>query len=124
MTRLLRSELLKIRTTNTWWLLGLGSVLTTGLALLINCERAAFYLHETFTVPQGASPAEVEQARQAFAAQHQVLTQATNIFTSGQLFGCLFVALLGVLLITNEYYHQMATTTYLATPHRTKVVVA
>ena len=50
--------------------------------------------------------------------------QAANIFTSGQYFGGLFVLLLGILLITNEYYHQTATATFLTTPHRTKVIVA
>jgi ABC-2 type transport system permease protein len=122
MTRLLRSELLKIRTTNTWWLFGLGSILMTGLALLANCYQAHIYLNEKLTIPSDASAAQAQQLRENYEAQHQVITQAANIFTSGQFFGCLFVALLGVLLITNEYQHQTATTTYLTTPHRTKVV--
>ncbi len=124
MTRLLRSELLKIRTTNTWWLFGLASILTTALALVINCAQAHFFLNERLDIPPDTPPDQAERMRESFEAQHQVLTQATTVFTSGQLFGCLFVAILGVLLITNEYHHQTATATYLATPHRTKVVVA
>ena len=52
------------------------------------------------------------------------IAQAANIYTSGQFFGVLFVSLLGILLITNEYYHQTATTTFLTTPHRSRVVAA
>jgi ABC-2 type transport system permease protein len=36
----------------------------------------------------------------------------------------LFALLLGTLLMTNEYFHQTATTTFLATPHRTLVIAA
>src|SRR5205085_6262527 len=34
------------------------------------------------------------------------------------------VMLLAILLITNEFYHQTATATFLATPKRTRVIVA
>jgi ABC-type transport system involved in multi-copper enzyme maturation permease subunit len=124
MNQLIRSEILKIRTTNTWWIFALGSIVMTGLTLAANCVQAHYYLHEKLNLPADLPAAEAEQARQAFEAQHQVVTQAANIFTSGQFFGSLFVALLGILLITNEYYHQTATATFLTTPHRTKVVVA
>jgi ABC-2 type transport system permease protein len=118
MTGLIRSEVLKIRTTHTWWIFALASVLTTALALAANFFQAHLFLKES--AGAGAPP---EQA-QAVAAQGQVITHAANVFTSGQYFGCLFAALVGILLITNEYYHQTATATFLATPHRTKVVVA
>jgi ABC-2 type transport system permease protein len=122
-SRLVRAELLKIRTTNTWWLFGIGAIVMTGLALLVNGVQAHYFLKETFQAPENARPEQVEQARAQFEAQHQVVTQAANIFTSGQFFGVLFVMLLGILVITNEYYHQTATTTFLTTPHRTTVVV-
>jgi ABC-2 type transport system permease protein len=124
MNRLIRSELLKIRTTHTWWIFALASVLTTALALALNFAQAHFYLNQKLNLPSDMPADQAAQARQSFEAQHQVLTQATNIFTSGQFLGCLFVAILGILLITNEYYHQTATATFLATPHRTKVVTA
>jgi ABC-type transport system involved in multi-copper enzyme maturation permease subunit len=124
MNRLIRSEILKIRTTNTWWIFALASIVMTGLTLAANCVQAHYYLHEKLNLPSDLPAAEAEQARQAWEAQHQVVTQAANIFTSGQFFGCLFVALLGILLVTNEYYHQTATATFLTTPNRSRIVAA
>ncbi|HEV7896317.1 MAG TPA: ABC transporter permease subunit [Planosporangium sp.] len=124
MNRLIRSEILKIRTTNTWWIFALGAVVLTGLTLAANCVQAHYYLNERLNLPSDMPADQAEQARQSWDAQHQVVTQAANIFTSGQFFGCLLVALLGILLITNEYYHQTATATFLATPHRTRIVAA
>lgn len=124
MTGLIRGELLKIRTTNTWWLFGLGILGFTALALLINCIVA----NETLGSPPpdvtGLDPEEAAQSQANFAAQSSVIRQAANIYTSGQFFGGLFVLLLGMLLITNEFYHQTATATFLTTPHRSAVVTA
>ena len=122
MTRLIRAELLKIRTTNTWWLFGLGAFLTTALAFLVNALQAHQRLHETLDIADNMPPDRAERLRQQFEAQHHVYQQASNIYTSGQFFGVMFIMLLGMLMITNEYYHQMATATYLTTPHRTTVV--
>lgn len=120
--RLVKSELLKIRTTNTWWIFGIAVVLLTGLALLFNCVQADHYLNSPPPDFTGDDPQFAQQIQAQDLAQRQVVTQAANIFTSGQYFGGLFVLLLGILLITNEYYHQTATTTFLTTPHRTTVV--
>jgi ABC-2 type transport system permease protein len=132
MIRLIRAELLKIRTTNTWWLFGLGSLLFTALALFVNCIQAHFAL-QTFdkyvkSTTDGRSPEEIPPPRlaelhQQWLAQHDVPGQAANLLTSGQFFGVLFVSLLAILLITNEYHHQTATATFLTTPHRTTVVL-
>ena len=105
--RLLRSERIKMMSTNTWWLFGLGVIVTTGLALLVNIGMADSDLTSPHTP----------------ATPQAVADEAANIFTSGQYFGGLFVMLLGILLITNEYYHQTATMTFLATPRRTYVIV-
>jgi hypothetical protein len=114
MTRLVRSELLKIRTTSAWWWLGIGAFVMTALALLVN----AIVAHQAFSggALEGLDP---EQA----AAQRDVVGQAANIYTSGQFFGLLFVMLIGILMVTNEFYHQTATTTFLVTPHRTMVIM-
>jgi ABC-type transport system involved in multi-copper enzyme maturation permease subunit len=124
MTGLIRSELLKIRTTNTWWLFGLGVILMTALALLVNCLQADFFLSQEPPDTTGMDPEDAARTREQFATQSQVVGQAANIFTSGQFFGGLFILLLGMLLITNEFYHQTATATFLTTPHREAVVVA
>jgi ABC-2 type transport system permease protein len=117
-THLIRSEYLKIRTTSAWWLFGLGTILTTALALLVNIVTAHFFLRGTLA--SDASPEE----RANYLLQHNPVTQAANIYTSGQFFGGLFVMLLAILMITNEYYHQTATVTFLTSPHRTSVVLA
>jgi ABC-2 type transport system permease protein len=132
MTRLVRSELIKLRTVNTWWLFGIGVLVMTALALLVNCLQAHFallpfedYVRQVARVdPDKLSNEQLEQIRQQWALGHDVVGQAANIYTSGQFFGILFVALLAILVITNEYYHQTITVTFLATPHRTAVVLA
>lgn len=116
-THLIRSEFLKIRTTNTWWIFGLGTVGTTALALLVNMLQAHYYL-------KGTPPSDAPDQQAAYALQHNVVTQAANIYTSGQFFAGLFVMLLAILMITNEYHHQTATVTFLTTPHRTAVILA
>jgi hypothetical protein len=123
-THLIRGELLKIRTTNAWWLFGIGIVAFTGIALLVNCLQADYFLNQEAPDVTGMSPEDAAETQRSFAAQSQVIAQAANIYTSGQFFGALFILLLGMLLITNEFYHQTATATFLTTPHRTAVVVA
>ncbi|GAB3157219.1 ABC transporter permease subunit [Micromonospora sonneratiae] len=115
---LVRSELLKIRTTNAWWLFGLGALVMLVLAFAFNAVSAHFTLG--MEIPEGMPPDQVEQVQ----AQMDVVVQAANLYTSGQFFGLLFVMLLGIVVVTNEFYHQTATTTFLTTPHRTAVVLA
>ncbi|NES15839.1 MULTISPECIES: ABC transporter permease subunit [unclassified Micromonospora] len=116
---LVRSELLKIRTTATWWLFGIGALVTLALAFLVNAINANFSMTGGQDL-EGVSP---EQAETIRATANEVY-QAANLFTSGQYFGLLFVLLLGILVVTNEFYHQTATTTFLTTPRRTMVVGA
>ncbi len=118
-THLIRSEYLKIRSTNTWWLFLLGSILMTGLALLVNCLQAYYYLKSN---GPGADASASDRAQ--YLLLRNEVTQAANVFTSGQFFGGLFVMVLAILMITNEYHHQTATSTFLTTPHRTSVVLA
>lgn len=138
MIRLIRSELLKLRTTNMWWIFLLCSLGFIGIALLINTAQTDAELHVSSYAdqppPAGMSP----EDQAAFAADQQaerdrvaaartaagLARHAASIYTSGQFFGLMLVMLLAILLITNEYYHQTATATFLATPKRTKVVVA
>jgi ABC-type transport system involved in multi-copper enzyme maturation permease subunit len=124
--RLVRAEFRKIMTTNSWWLFGIGVVVTTALALTRNILEAYVYLHAD-APPQGAgdgAPGGQAAIQAQYDLFHDVATQAANVFTSGQFFGGLFAMLLAILLITNEYHHQTATTTFLTTPRRTAVVWA
>jgi ABC-2 type transport system permease protein len=124
MTGLVRSEFRKIFTTNTWWLFLLGVLVFTALSFLFNAFQAHNYLHQPPpTLPANIPP---DQARQILADYHarSVLAfQAATLYTSGQYFGLLFVLLLGILVVTNEYFHQTATATFLVTPKRTNVIV-
>jgi ABC-2 type transport system permease protein len=110
---LVRGEVLKARTTNAWWLFALGAFGMLVLAFAYN----ALFAHALFHGDLNDEDASV-------IAQSSSVFQAANLFTSGQYFGLLFVMLLGIVLITNEFHHQTATTTFLTTPHRTMVVLA
>ena len=118
MINLVRGELLKIRTTKAWWLFALGALGLLAVAFAYNALFAHF-LFDADT-PDGESARTVA----TFEAQRGSVYQAANLLTSGQFFGLLFVMLLGILLITNEFHHQTATSTFLTTPHRTSVISA
>lgn len=108
---LVRAELLKIRTTSTWWLLAIGAFLALVLAFALN----AWLAYSTLSgdgESVGLSPEQADPAG-----------QAANLYTSGQYFGLLFVMLIGILMVTNEFFHQTATTTFLSTPRRTSVIL-
>jgi ABC-2 type transport system permease protein len=135
---LIRAELLKIRTTNSWWIFAICAFVATALALLVNLIQAHYELDSARHPPDfgqppspeqgGPSPEEVEKERASFQAQFDLgrvlLRSAANVFTSGQYFGLLIVMLIGTLIVTNEFFHQTATATFLTTPQRTKVILA
>ena len=134
MTKLVKAELLKIRTTNTWWIFLIGALVFTGLAVALwvgvgdsQIDAAATASTDPFVPPEGVSQAELDQMQRQYELEHDInrtlVTVAANIYTSGQYFGLLFVMMLGTLLITNEFYHQTATTTFLTTPRRTTVIL-
>ncbi|MEQ4303380.1 ABC transporter permease subunit [Plantactinospora sp. B6F1] len=116
---LVRSELLKIRTTNTWWVFGLITLPLWGLTLMIN-----YFQSQAVLDPDRVGVPEADQQNAQFQAAGEHVNVAANLYTNGQFFGVLIVMLLGVLVVTNEFFHQTATTTFLTTPHRTAVVLA
>jgi ABC-type transport system involved in multi-copper enzyme maturation permease subunit len=123
MTRLVRSELRKITTTNTWWLFLLAVLAFTAISFAFNALQAHSILHQ----PEPQLPANFPADQRAqihadYVARRNVAVQAANLYTSGQYFGLLFVLLLGILVVTNEFFHQTATATFLATPRREEVV--
>ena len=116
---LVRAELFKIRSTSTWWILGLTTLVLWALTLLINWAGSSITAG-TDTSDPSLSPDQVEQVRVANLA----VNVASNLYTSGQFFGVLMVLLLGAIVVTNEFFHQTATTTFLVTPRRESVVLA
>jgi ABC-2 type transport system permease protein len=114
--KLVNAELLKIRTTSTWWIFGIILIPLWAVSLLANWAQSNFTTGDTSQV----DPDQAEQVRVAGEA----INIATNLYTSGQFFGLLIVLLLGAIVVTNEFFHQTATTTFLVTPKRTEVVLA
>ncbi len=117
--RLLRSERIKLTSTKTWWLFGIGTFVLTAITVLSNIGQ-----HYQDLTNQGGPDGGGGHTPLSSASVGAIRDASADIFTSGQYFGGLFVMLLGTLLITNEYYHQTATTTFLATPRRSSVVVS
>jgi len=122
-TNLVRSEFRKIFTTNVWWAFLVSVLALTALSFAFNALQAHGIMHQPAPqAPPGTSPAQQAQIRAAFDARKNLPVQAANLYTSGQYFGLLFVLLLGILVVTNEYFHQTATATFLVTPQRTRVI--
>ncbi|BCY11539.1 ABC transporter permease subunit [Actinoplanes sp. L3-i22] len=130
MTRLIRAEIFKLRTTNMWWLFGVATLISTAVMLTVDMVAAHSLLKpfdqyvNTETHGHGGTiPAEfLAHLKSDWALGHDVVTQAATIYTAGQMIGVLLACLLGIVLITSEYHEQTATTTFLWTPHRSRVV--
>ena len=122
--RLLRAELLKARTTNIWWIFGLLALAAVAASLVVNCWLASVDIGIARDPENPPIPLSPDAFGPSTDLAGVVARNAANIYTSGQYLGLLLVMLFGALLVTNEYYHQTATATFLATPQRTRVVVA
>jgi len=99
--RLIRVELLKLRTTRlTFWLFATAA----GLSVLFSI---------------------IEASRAGTKAVAPLSTAAgLNSVITGGVLALLFAAVLGVTVSSGEFRHETATTTYLATPKRSRVLVA
>ncbi|MBE1487188.1 ABC transporter permease subunit [Plantactinospora soyae] len=116
--RLVRAELLKIRSTNTWWTFGLIALGLWAVTLFFN------YIQTQFLAGPDATTGMPEDQAEQLRAAGEPVSLAANLYTNGQFLGLVIVLVLGVLVVTNEFHHQTVTTTFLTTPHRTAVVVA
>jgi ABC-2 type transport system permease protein len=115
---LVKAELFKIRSTSTWWIFGLVALVLWALTLLINW--AGSNINQSADAAEGLTADQAEQIRVA----NEAVNVASNLYTSGQFFGVLIVMLLGAILVTNEFFHLTATTTFLVTPRREAVIFA
>ena len=101
MTELLRIEVLKIRTTRaTYGLLACGAALTSLVAIL----RAS-------------------RAGNGHTAPLSTTTGLTTVLTAVG-FGLVLATVFGVTVSSGEFRHGTATSTYLATPNRARVMIA
>jgi ABC-2 type transport system permease protein len=122
--RQVSAEIMKIRTTSTWWVFLAGVTVFTAAALWTNGVSHHFVLYPHLSALSGTQRAQAAaQAAQARTATG-LAAIATSMMTSGQFFGVLFAMLIGVLTVTNEVAHQTATATFLAQPRRTTVITA
>ncbi len=124
--RTVQSELLKIWTTKTWWVLGIFALLGELLAELflgIDTHDRLARAHMAIDT-NGLNPDQQAAIAAAQDIDRVVATAAANLYTGGQYIGLLIVMILGVLIVTNEFAHQTATATFLATPKREHVIFA
>src|SRR5262249_44834186 len=106
---------------NVWWLFALGALGLLALSFTVNALNMHFgVLHPPAEAQQNTDSPDAA----ALAALRAPAALTAYLVTSGQYFGLLFVLLIGIITVTNEFHHQTATTTFLATPHRTAVIVA
>jgi ABC-2 type transport system permease protein len=130
MKRLVQAELFKLRTTNAWWLFALAILVSTIAMLTVGCVNAysllkpfAQYADLQTHGHGGTIPADfLARLHQEWTSGHDGVVQAANLYTSGQLVGVLLVCLLGIVLVTSEFYQQTATFTFLQTPRRSAVI--
>ncbi len=101
MTRLIKGELFKLRTTR----------------LPFGLFAAAAGLSALFSI------LEASRAGTKSVAPLSTAAGLNNVLTGGVL-ALLFAAVLGVTISSGEFRHETATTTYLATPKRSRVLIA
>jgi ABC-2 type transport system permease protein len=111
--RLIGAELLKIRTTSTWWIFSLILLPLWALAVLYNWGTANI----TRGIDTTDADVPADQA-ELVRVTGEAVNVAATLYTSGQFLGVLLVMLLGAIIVTNEFFHLTATTTFLTTPHR------
>ena len=106
---LVRSELLKIRSTRLWWGLLIGAVVYT----LIQAAASAALAGQ----PAGNG--------QPATASLDTAAAIRGVYASAAFSGAyIFAMILGITGMTGEYRYQTITPTFLATPRRARVVLA
>lgn len=108
MTRVIRSELLKLTTTRMWWGLLLGLIALVAL----NVVPTALFAGQSFG-PGAPATAPLDDA-----------AGLTTVYGAGYQAGYLMAAVLGVIIGAADMRHRTATQTFLATPRRGWVVAA
>ena len=98
MTALVRSELLKIRTTRSWWAYLIVIVLFTGIGVAAEIGSATDADRGTSEFPL-------------------ILVDIVGV-------AVLFTIILGITIITTEFRHGTVTPTFLVEPHRERVIGA
>lgn len=101
MTGLVRSELMKVRSTRMWWGLTTGALAFVAINVI-----ALAFVPPTEGVPSLKDPVGV---RSMWASASQVI---------------IFALILGIIGMTAEFRHRTVSATFLATPRRSRVLIA
>jgi ABC-type transport system involved in multi-copper enzyme maturation permease subunit len=109
---LVRAELRKYLTTRMYWGMALAMFLTGALLAAIT---AAFVIYGSIQV--GGEEIDLETVLPE-------LTLARMVYTGGIQIGYLLALVIGVVTIGTEFRHKTATSTFLAAPRRTRVILA
>jgi ABC-2 type transport system permease protein len=119
--RLVRAEIMKIRTTRSWWLFLAGFTLFTAAALTSNGFSHHYLLYPQQNLPDRAQAlAQAARARTPAGAA----AIAASMMTSGQVLSVLFVMLLGMRAATDEFAQHTAAVTFMTVPRRARAIVA
>ena len=123
--RLVAAEVLKVRTTPAWWLFTGGFALASALAVAFGWASSNGTLHPPLAdYPAGADrDAVITQAALARTPPGAAALVA-SMMTSGQFLLVLIILLLGVHVATSEYTARTMSSTFLAEPRRSRVVLA
>jgi hypothetical protein len=119
--RLVRAEVMKIRTTPAWWLFAGGFAALTALAGLFG-----WALHHAELTPPPDLTNEADALARAAADRTPAgaAALAASMMTSGQALLVLVTLLFGVHVVTGEYAARTMTSTFLVTPRRERVIGA
>ncbi len=108
MTAAVRAELLKIQTTKLWWIMLICVfVLGAGYAIL----PAAIAVLQASTIPGSPPPFDDPGTLR-------------SVYNGGNTLSRILALVIGIMSMGGEYRHKTMATTYLATPHRFRVVAA
>ncbi len=108
MGRTLQAELVKIRTTRMWWGLLLGLVVLVALQVTVTAAFA------------GRDPGAGAPPLPTLDTAEGLRTALSSGFQSGYL----MALVLGTIIGAVDFRHRTATQTFLATPHRSRVITA
>jgi ABC-2 type transport system permease protein len=121
MRRLVAAELMKLRTTTSWWYYVAGFAVLEAGVLTNNWFSQHYQLHPQADLPDRAQAlAQAAQAR----TPSGVAAIAASMMTSGDIVLVLLAILVGIHIAANEFAQRTATATFLTIPRRGRVVAA